>query len=64
MIALAQNTNYKKWELCCLIFFKYSGSRKHPFGQKLEKTIGKKLKGINDQKFVSSRVMTPKSQQK
>jgi hypothetical protein len=22
----------KKSEICCLIFFKYSGSRKHPFG--------------------------------
>jgi hypothetical protein len=31
MIALAQRKRYEKLEICCLIFFKYSGSRKHPF---------------------------------
>jgi hypothetical protein len=32
MIALAQRRRYENLEICCLIFFKYSGSRKHPFG--------------------------------
>jgi hypothetical protein len=32
MIALAQRRRKEKLEICCLIFFKYSGSRKHPFG--------------------------------
>jgi hypothetical protein len=30
MIALAQRQRLEKLEICCLIFFKYSGSRKHP----------------------------------
>jgi hypothetical protein len=30
MIALAQRRSYEKSEICCLIFFKYSGSIKHP----------------------------------
>jgi hypothetical protein len=32
MIALAQRRRSEKLEICYLIFFKYSGSRKHPFG--------------------------------
>jgi hypothetical protein len=28
----------EKLGICCLTFFKYSGSRKHPLGQKLQKT--------------------------
>jgi hypothetical protein len=32
MIVLAQRRRYKKLEIYCLIFFKYSGSRKYPFG--------------------------------
>jgi hypothetical protein len=31
MISLAQRRRYEKLEIWCLIFFKYSGSRKHPF---------------------------------
>jgi hypothetical protein len=31
-IALAQRRREEKLEICCLIFFKDSGSRKHPFG--------------------------------
>jgi hypothetical protein len=35
MIALVQRRREKKLEICCLIFFKYSGSREHPFGKKV-----------------------------
>jgi hypothetical protein len=37
MIALAQNTSYEKSEICCLMSFKYSGSRKHPLARNLGK---------------------------
>jgi hypothetical protein len=32
MTALAQIKRQENLEICCLIIFKYSGSRKHPIG--------------------------------
>jgi hypothetical protein len=39
IIALEQRRSQEKSKICCLIFFKYSGSRKHPLARNFGKII-------------------------